>query len=79
MLQKDYLFEWRSIYSNVMLGLEIQKKKSEKYTKTRGSDVKRLWIVGLPGCKAVAALRRDAAEGGTDPHTGTSAGIVASG
>jgi ABC-type nitrate/sulfonate/bicarbonate transport system, ATPase component len=26
MLQKDYLFEWRSIYSNVMLGLEIQKK-----------------------------------------------------
>ena len=26
-LQKDYLFEWRSIYSNVMLGLEIQKKK----------------------------------------------------
>ena len=33
MLQIDYLFEWRSIYSNVMLGLEIQKKKSEKYTK----------------------------------------------
>ena len=32
MLQKDYLCEWRSIYSNVMLGLEIQKKKSEKYT-----------------------------------------------
>ena len=26
MLQKDHLFEWRSIYSNVMLGLEIQKK-----------------------------------------------------
>ena len=32
MLQKDYLFEWRSIYSNVMLGLEIQKKKREKYS-----------------------------------------------
>lgn len=27
MLQKDYLFEWRDIYSNVMLGLEIQKKR----------------------------------------------------
>lgn len=26
MLQKDHLFEWRSVYSNVMLGLEIQKK-----------------------------------------------------
>ena len=26
MLQKDHLFEWRTIYENVMLGLEIQKK-----------------------------------------------------
>ncbi len=26
MLQKDNLFEWRSIYRNVLLGLEIQKK-----------------------------------------------------
>ena len=26
MLQKDHLFEWRTVYSNVTLGLEIQKK-----------------------------------------------------
>ena len=26
MLQKDHLFEWRTIYSNVLLGLEIQHK-----------------------------------------------------
>lgn len=26
MLQKDHLFEWRTVYSNVLLGLEIQKK-----------------------------------------------------
>ena len=26
MLQKDHLFEWRTIYKNVTLGLEIQKK-----------------------------------------------------
>ena len=26
MLQRDHLFEWRTIYSNVSLGLEIQKK-----------------------------------------------------
>ena len=32
MLQKDYLFEWRDIYSNVMLGLEIQKKRTKDYT-----------------------------------------------
>ena len=30
MLQKDYLFEWRDIYSNVLLGLEIQKKMTEE-------------------------------------------------
>ena len=26
MLQKDHLFEWRTIYSNMMLGLEIQRR-----------------------------------------------------
>jgi len=26
MLQKDHLFEWRTIYSNIILGLEIQNK-----------------------------------------------------
>lgn len=30
MLQKDHLFEWRTIYENVTLGLEIQKKKTPK-------------------------------------------------
>lgn len=28
MLQKDHLFEWRTIYSNVLLGLEIQKRNT---------------------------------------------------
>jgi len=28
MLQKDYLLEWRNIYKNVILGLEIQKKRT---------------------------------------------------
>lgn len=28
MLQKDHLFEWRTIYRNVILGLEIQKRKT---------------------------------------------------
>ena len=30
MLQKDHLFEWRSIYRNVILGLEIRKKCTEE-------------------------------------------------
>ena len=29
MLQKDQLFQWRDIKSNIMLGLEIQKKKTK--------------------------------------------------
>ena len=31
MLQKDQLFEWRTIYSNVTLGLEIQHKMTSPY------------------------------------------------
>lgn len=30
MLQHDHLFEWRSVRKNILLGLEIQKKLSEK-------------------------------------------------
>ncbi len=30
MLQKDHLFEWRTIYSNVILGLEIQNKLNDE-------------------------------------------------
>lgn len=30
MLQRDCLFEWRSIYENAILGLEIQKKMTER-------------------------------------------------
>ena len=29
MLQKDHLFEWRNIFSNISLGLEIQKRLDE--------------------------------------------------
>lgn len=31
MLQKDHLFEWRTVYQNVILGLEIQKKKTPEH------------------------------------------------
>lgn len=32
MLQKDHLFEWRTIYQNVILGLELQKKRTMENT-----------------------------------------------
>ena len=31
MLQKDHLFEWRTVYENVILGLEIQKKMTPEH------------------------------------------------
>ncbi|MEY8394818.1 ABC transporter ATP-binding protein [Lachnospiraceae bacterium 45-P1] len=33
MLQKDHLFQWRTIFSNACLGLEIQKKLDEPHKK----------------------------------------------
>ena len=30
MLQRDHLFEWRTIYKNILLGLEIQKKLTKE-------------------------------------------------
>jgi len=33
MLQRDHLFEWRTIYKNVLLGLEIQKKLTDENIK----------------------------------------------
>lgn len=44
MLQKDHLFEWRTIYRNVLLGLEIQHRLNEE---TRARVDKMLLDYGL--------------------------------
>lgn len=44
MLQKDHLFEWRTVLSNVMLGLEIQNKTDET---SRQKSLKLLKTYGL--------------------------------
>lgn len=46
MLQKDHLFEWRTIYGNVSLGLEIQKKLN---TASRAQLSEMLGSYGLGG------------------------------
>ncbi|MCI9282799.1 MAG: ABC transporter ATP-binding protein [Lachnospiraceae bacterium] len=46
MLQKDHLFEWRNIYGNVALGLEIQKKLDNH---TRQNLFEMLQAYGLGG------------------------------
>ncbi len=46
MLQKDHLFEWRTVYSNVTLGLEIQHRLNPK---TRENVDSMLETYGLSG------------------------------
>ncbi|GEN32409.1 NitT/TauT family transport system ATP-binding protein [Cerasibacillus quisquiliarum] len=45
MLQQDYLFPWKRIIDNVLIGLKVQKKVSKK---TRQKALKLLDEVGLP-------------------------------
>ena len=49
MLQKDHLFEWRTIYGNVSLGLEIQKKLNAS---SRAGLAEMLDAYGLGGFEA---------------------------
>lgn len=44
MLQKDHLFEWRTVLGNVLLGLEIQKKLNDD---TRAAAMRLLTTYGL--------------------------------
>ena len=45
MLQKDHLFEWRTVLSNVLLGLEIQKNVTED-TRKKALDLLRTYGLG---------------------------------
>ena len=47
MLQKDHLFEWRTIYENVILGLEIQKKLTKDRLDRVEELLKGLWAGGF--------------------------------
>ena len=73
MLQKDQLFEWRSIYRNVTLGLELQKKKDPE-SLFRKKDAAGIRTRALCQCKTFGAFRRHAPESRTDPHTGCGSG-----
>ena len=58
MLQRDHLFEWRSIFSNACLGLEIQKKRNEEnLEKVRN-------LLNLYGLSAFADARPSELSGG---------------
>ena len=58
MLQKDHLFEWRTILGNVMLGLEIQKRSDA------ASKAKALELLKTYGLDAFADSRPSQLSGG---------------
>lgn len=58
MLQKDHLFEWRTIHRNVLLGLEIQKNITDEHL----ARIDRMLTVY--GLKAFADRRPSALSGG---------------
>ena len=58
MLQKDHLFEWRTILSNVLLGLEIQKRMDE------ASKLKAMEMLKTYGLDAFADAKPSQLSGG---------------
>lgn len=51
MLQKDHLFEWRTVYKNVLLGLEITKKKNKTTLKYIDSLLKQYGLYDFKNYK----------------------------
>ena len=62
MLQQDYLFEWRTILENTVLGAQIQ--GVEAGAGARGDALDALRISPVYGSSATPALRRDASARG---------------
>lgn len=58
MLQRDHLFEWRTVYSNVILGLEIQHMLTAK-TKQKAHD-----LLDLYGLDQFASAKPSELSGG---------------
>ena len=79
MLQKDHLFEWRTVESNVLLGLEIQHKADAKNRARVDRLLKAYGLSPFKHSRPFPALRRHAAAGCPDPHPGSGSGSSASG
>ena len=68
MLQQDYLFEWRTILENAVLGAEIQGADMAKARAARDRAAHPLRPRPVPALSAAAALGRDAPAGGARAH-----------
>lgn len=71
MLQHDHLFEWRTIYHNVLLGLEIQHMLTGTHTRQSGRTSRTLRSETFCRLQTVRTFRRNAPESRADPDSGT--------
>ena len=79
MLQKDELLEWRTIYQNVLLGLEIQHALTARSRALAESPSYTIRPECLCKCKTIRTFRGNAPESRADPHAGPEAGYHAFG
>ena len=70
MLQKDHLLEWRTIYQNAVLGLEIQHRLTEKNLLRVEQMLEDYGLATFKNARPQPALRRYAPESGPDPDAG---------
>lgn len=68
MLQKDHLFEWRTLYGNAALGLEIQKKLDDSSRRELSEMLKIYGLGGFEQSPSLRAVGRHAPTGRPDPH-----------
>ena len=78
MLQQDYLLEWRSIWKNVLLGLEIRHEVTEESRAYAKQLLKQYGLEKFSQSKPKSALRRHAATRGSGPHPRIKTGICCS-
>lgn len=69
MLQHDHLFEWRTIYKNIILGLEIQKKIQPRGSGSYRKPVGKIQSQGFQKVLSQPAFRRYETEGGSYQDT----------
>lgn len=77
MLQKDELLEWRTIYQNVLLGLEIQHALTARSRALARALLTQYGLNAFANGKTIRTFRRNAPESRADPHAGPEAGYHA--
>lgn len=77
MLQQDYLLEWRSIWKNVLLGLEIRHELTEESRAYAKQLLKQYGLEKILPVETKPALRRYAATRRSGSHPCIKTGITA--